>query len=667
MFGSEYLLSPVGRLLWALRTACANAEGRDGVLAEAARAVREVDAVRIPPLAELPLLRLAVAVLGNLVRFDGRTPDWVIGTILCGVADALGLELPGSRVSLASPEGRLYRQDPTHGMVAEEVASGAIRPLLAPGPSGLILVGDSEFVRILVGAERPTPVAPDPTVWRPQLEAGLAYVEQVSPGQAQRLLDQVSLVASFDEPPGLMQSLSADVLPGFIVLRANNGPAEVGDQLVHETAHQLLDEYLAGQPEFVEELRQAPSAYSPFFHQPRPAIKLLHGVVSYLEVLRFWQAVVDQDAYGAHLEEAVARKRLAHVQRRCEGGLRALRASTSRDTWARWSQHLEVLCPAFRPLWAHLETERPVATSKSLTPRLDSLGWLNPIERAELLLALDGQKLSRLSVSLDHGAELARALDPLLSPLFSRQVFLTRAEQLKGRFSNLPEATFEYSKPPPGATVFAYVARDTDALVAAVRDDEENRAGAALGIPACCQAHFASHWQDAIERFEGDLLAWTMDAGAGGHGVPFDLGMHPPETNAFALVLGRGLTWHFPCSLDCEATVESIRLRRRALEQLDAGLAATLWAGHGAAVVWTPDRAFLAAPISWSGGAPSVNTREARCPEWTPALRVLAERGPLVYRDGEWRDGTGQRVESLLPHGSHLVLFDMPFVEEPRS
>lgn len=643
----------MGRLLWALREALSVAEVRGGALARVALAVRSADSGQIASLAESPFFALWGAVMGNLTRYEVRLPDWIIAAGLHGFAKVLGDVADADVTPVPSPLGRIYRPDGKVGIVVEK--AGEYRSIAERGPEGLLMLGDSELLRILVG-ENPSPIAADVESWREQATAGLRYLAEVSPSQHARVLEHVRMIASFDETPGPLQSLSAGELPGFILARCMNGPAEVGDQFVHETSHQMLDRFLAGQQDLVDELRGSPAAYSPFFQQPRPALKLLHGVVSYLEVLRFWQEVTSSEAYGPHLSRYAAETRLAHVKRLCEIGLRSLRAVATVEAWRRWARHLEALCPAFAPLDEERTATATTVTTKMLVERVGRLAWIQPIERAEVLLAVAGRKISRVSVSLARGADLALALDPLLTPLFSRHVFRTRPERLKGTFSNLAERTFEYYKPPPGATVYAYVARDPEALREAVAADEDDEAGQALGIPACCRAHFAAHWDDARARFEGDLLAWSLEAISGRD----DSGVLPWQSNAFAMVAGEGLTWHFPCSFRCPATVQAITRRAKALAHLDAALSNRLVMAQRGAVVWTPDRAFALGRFEFQAGAPTVWINEARSPEWTAGLTRLRSRGPLRTSDGAWVDASGRSIETSAGTGVRVLLFGTP-------
>jgi hypothetical protein len=636
MFGSHYVLSPTRRALWALRTAIALADDRGGALADAARALRGAEAAPLAEVIASPFITIWTAALGNLRRYRVDPPDWLLSAGLHGACAALGLAVASPQ--LPSPSGALLRPD-----------EGGRWSLATDGPEGTTLVADSELLWILVG-DHPSPIARDVEPFRAPLAAGLRFLAEVSPAQRERVAAHVRMIASFDEPPGLLQSLSVGELPGFVLLRARNGPAQVADQLVHEATHQLLDRHLAAEPALLDELQSAPAAYSPFFEQPRPAVKLLHGVVSYLEVLRLWRAILAREAFGPALSADAARARARDVEALCATGLRALRAIATRSMWRGWSRHLDALCPAFASL-APAESPSPPAVD-DVRARLDALPWPTPTERAELLLASTGHKVSRLSLSIAEAAELARRLDPALAPLFSRRLFVTRAEQGKGTFHNVAEsAGFEYYQPPPGATVRAYVGADPEALALAARADEEDAAGDALDIPDCCQAHFAAHWDDARARVDGDLLAWTL-----AHPGADDGGLLPWQCNAFAMVLEAGLTWHFPCSFRCAATVERISRRAQALAALDPRLAAALVAAQRRAVVWTSaDRAFVSATLAPApdGALVVIFDDGARSPEWTAGLRALAARGPLVGRDGRWRDRDG----AALPDGVRVLAF----------
>ncbi len=327
---------------------------------------------------------------------------------------------------------------------------GVERKLSLVGCDGLLLLGDNPLLRHLIG-NGPSALSKSPEEWALPLADGLELLARVAPEQHRRVLRYVSVVASFEAERGLLQSLSIGEWPGCVVARFGNPPAHVCDQLVHEASHQLLDVEFAGSPELVDQLKLAPAAYSPFFQQPRPCLKLVHGLVSYLEVLRLWRAILADDQWDANLAATTARNRADDVKALCIEGIRSLRGTASPDLWEEWRAFLVEVAPEFALVEDDVrEPPRHAPPSMRLRKAVAQMN-LPPISHSEILLALEGAKVSRVSLSLDEGAQLARALSPEFVPLFSRVVMVTRHEHLKGTFSNLTSGTFEYYRPPPGA------------------------------------------------------------------------------------------------------------------------------------------------------------------------------------------------------------------------
>lgn len=611
MFGSHYILNPRVRVLWALDHALGLARARPTFAPLAAR-LADAPAERAASLAEHPFASLFAAAIANLTRHEAPVPDWVLSTGLEGIAQLLGV---------ADGEPELARAD---------------------GPKGLTLLGESPLLRLLLG-DNPTKVAPADGGWAPCLAAGLELLARVSPEQHDRVLANVRFVASFDAPPGLLQSLSVGEWPGFVLLRCANGPVQVGDQLVHETSHQLLDAALARRPGLAESLRAAPAAYSPFFEQPRPCLKVLHGLVSYLEVLRFWRGVLEARPWDAELTAEMAHRRHDHVAGLCREGARAIVATAPDAEWPVWHALLRETAPLFDTLLAEAETRS--TSPPPLRERLRAVG-LSPIQEAEVLLALAGEKGSRLSVTLPAGRALHAALAPDSVPLFSRQVFVTRAEHLKGSFANLAESTYEYYKAPEGAMVYAYVGAEPRSLRDAVLADQENQAGAWLGIPECCRAFFAASWDEARERYEGDLAALLVERDA-----PRD-----PEwqSNPFAMYFGRGLTWHFPCSWRCPATAAAIDRRLAALRGLAPDLADTFAAWQRRPIIWSRTAGIVAAELAADG---AIELQTALALEWTGPLRRLCARGPLRHDSRGWVTADGTSLAEILDGEAHVFVW----------
>ena len=341
MFGSNYILNVCAWLLWGLDHGLRRAMNGPLPLAETASQLSQAcigDALE--RLVALPFHAMWVAVLANQVRHGGPPHDIAVATGLIAVAREVGIQPPEEAIEIArSTDGQYLVPGQGRDIVAID-RDGVVRKLSLIGRDGVLLVGDNPLLRHLIG-DGPSALSKSPKDWASPLADGLALLAEVSPEQHSRVLLLVSVAASFEAEPGLLQSLSIGEWPGCVVARFANPPAHVCDQLVHEASHQLLDAEFASRPELVDRLKLAPAAFSPFFRQPRPCLKLVHGLVSYLEVLRLWRAIISDGHRDAALAASAARTRADAVKALCIDGIRTLRAATSPDLWDGLGRFLE--------------------------------------------------------------------------------------------------------------------------------------------------------------------------------------------------------------------------------------------------------------------------------------------------------------------------------------
>jgi len=601
-------------------------------------------------LVDLPFHAMWVAVLANQVRHGGPRPDAALATGLIAVARDVDIQPPEGAIEIARSLDGLYLRPAQRRDIVAIDRAGVGRKLSLIGCDGLFLLGDNMLLRRLIG-NGPSALSNSPEDWALPLADGLALLARVSPEQHRRVLRYVSVVASFEAERGLLQSLSIGEWPGCVVGRFGNPPAHVCDQLVHEASHQLLDVEFAGRPELVDQLKRAPAAYSPFFQQPRPCLKLVHGLVSYLEVLRLWRAILAADQWDAELAATTARNRADNVRALCIEGIRSLRATASPDLWEEWRAFLVEVAPAFALVEDDVrESPRHAPPSMRLRKAV-ALMKLPPISHSEILLALEGAKVSRVSLSLDEAAQLAHALSPEFIPLFSRVVMVTRHEHLKGTFSNLTSGTFEYYQPPAGAFVYAYVFNSVDALHSALRADEEDQAGSYLGIPPCCCAFFDRNWERARAEHQGDLATLLLAS----ESADSTLRIHPWQTNPFAMYFGQGMTWHFPCSWECPATITAINDRAALLDRLLPEQAREFRKWQKRPIVWSPSHGVLAADLD--GGPYRITLSDSVALEANEGLDRVREAGVLEWRQDAWRSLDGHMLAELLDPESRVLLW----------
>lgn len=132
--------------------------------------------------------------------------------------------------------------------------------------------------------------------WLARLAEGVSLLVRDHPGFAKVLAGVVHSV--FPQPDRKLairfrtQSASSGDMIGAIEMSPPHDPRELAGTLVHEGYHNILNAIMLATPLFqkdparpdrIEEL------YAPWRDDPRHAFGLLHGIVSFLGVARFWQ------------------------------------------------------------------------------------------------------------------------------------------------------------------------------------------------------------------------------------------------------------------------------------------------------------------------------------------------------------------------------------------
>ena len=220
--------------------------------------------------------------------------------------------------------------------------------------------------------------------------------------------------------------------------------------------------------------------------------------------------------------------------------------------------------------------------------KLRSIAALNNQAVSEILLALAGTKVSRLTAPASVIRLVSEALD---YPVFvaSRCLAPVVDDALRG-FSNQSSDGGPVSDLSGHQEVYAYFGGDLvdRAIVSAL--DRLNAGGLYLGIPACCRSYFSAAWVSCLDQHSGDL-AFAL------------LSSHPDwssgrslqiawQCNAYGMYQGGGLLWHFPCSPWCERTIAVVDSRLRLLERVDGEFAAESRAFQQRAFRVFPDRRF---------------------------------------------------------------------------
>ena len=417
-------------------------------------------------------------------------------------------------------------------------------------------------------------------------EKGRSFLSSFYP-RGYKLLNLISAFATVDNPKGVITSCSTLDYDGLIVIAENNPPVLIAEQLIHEAAHIQFGNILNSNKNVSNIFSNLPAFYSPFTERARPAQKLAHGIFSYSEVLSMWISLkklpsIKSEFFGLNSDEVqeLILERIDQLQNRISIALRNLQAVLKSDEKNIWLD-------LFNIFLSDKETYSIInqASCDSNDFNIDNFEMLNNIEKAELLLANDGSKVSRISLALSETGEFSRLLDGNSYFCFSRELIISKQDETLNQFSNIISGTVSYfSNEDSKADAFVYVAQEPKQLRDAFDLDFENKSGSHFEIPDCCQEFFKNNWDEAQQIRNGDLASMLIAGTLNNNECFVEL---PWQLNAFAMYWSGGLTWHFPCSLDCKKTVSLINSRLRILQRINRSLCDELIRIQKLPLLWT--------------------------------------------------------------------------------
>lgn len=372
----------------------------------------------------------------------------------------------------------------------------------------------------------------------------------------------IRYVVGIDNIPGALNSCSTEDFPGLIAISINNDRDLLCEQIVHESTHCYFSQLLfhnQGIKSFFESL---PSMVSPYTNTVRPLLRLMHGCLAYGNVSIFWSQISGHSDNKNRFQ--LTRKLYLEGNRIIESIL----DETGKDYWEQIKRSV---------LLHKVNSSNVVANNSNM------IDFLNPIEQAELTLALNGEKVSRISVTHSNSKSLYDYVSHYGSIVFGNDSYVPCSDVNINGFSNLPSDIVPHIlNTNPEAEVFAYIGSDIKAVKTAFQLDMNNEAGSLLGIPECCQHFFKEHWDYVINEFQGDFTSLYMNTKYKESKIIFG----DWTSNYFSMFKGSGFTWHFPCSLKCEETQLHVIERSNRIKSINFELYSNLSALNKMPILW---------------------------------------------------------------------------------
>ena len=454
---------------------------------------------------------------------------------------------------------------------------------------GLSIVLDSDFSRYFHESESATRVA---------FDQAHSILRTLLPQMADLHLANVQYIVGLDGPADEILAGSSPDFPGMVAFNINTEPLIAAEQLLHEAMHNSLTIKLESDNKYKDIIFNLPAGYSLFVEKVRPFELILHGFLSYTAVFLLWNKLKENTAKHLRVPNGYT---IQFINQRCKLLQKRLRRT--------WTTLMNLTPRSFRKTISEL-TESLVfgacdwldflsdnGTENSHIIEADRISVLAQdwgrkysacqTEWAEFVLAIAGEKVSRISAKLVRAKEICQFFENNHIPYcVSNEVFIPN-EDLAG-FSNTYSEVFDlrYFEDEEGE-VNIFISNSIDLAFQAFESDPQDMAGSYLQIPSCCRRFFLMYWKEALDQFNGDLFRKLLSS------ANESIISLPWQTNVMSLYRGSSLLFHFPCQLYCPETIKLVNHRARLLRSIDSIQVDHIKKNHQSGFFLTADGRYL--------------------------------------------------------------------------
>ena len=239
-----------------------------------------------------------------------------------------------------------------------------------------------------------------------KVDEALSLINNISSEWQSKIDEVIHTIAGLMDEHNVINSGFTKDFPGFISLNINADYSIIGEQIAHESTHLLFDNQIYFNSKLREEIRKIPPVYSVFAKKPRSVELVLHGLFSYTSVYLFWDEL--QKLYPD--ETSRSKNRTNQVLVYIKSAVESLNNVLTKSQWVEIINIYTTICPIFKTNLWNIQSEKKVITEKTLNNLKISL---NNIECAELLLTLEGNKVSRISKPISQIPKIINVIDSL--------------------------------------------------------------------------------------------------------------------------------------------------------------------------------------------------------------------------------------------------------------
>lgn len=390
-----------------------------------------------------------------------------------------------------------------------------------------------------------------------KLNSGLRIIESISNKWHNNMTDVLENISGIIDERNIINSGFTKDFPGFINLNINADSVIIGEQLAHETTHLLFENLLYFKKNIKKYVRELPPIFSIFAKKPRSTELVLHGLFSYTSVYLYWDSLLKVQPSEAKRVEKRKKQVLSYIQE----AINDLNNVLNTRDWNRVIKIFKSLCPIFN--------ENVWITRAAPNFKVDNLiikklsKYLNVIEIAEILLAIEGNKVSRISVPLNIVNDLIKIIHCLpVHYCFSNYIFSSNIDKKINDFQNVISSIYNLDTYlNEDIDIHIYFSNKQNTLKKSYILDQTDNSATLFKTPKCCQEFFAKKWEYSVKKYQGDLSRVYFEKSKK------NIVIENLLYNPIPMYYGLGFCWHFPCSLTCKNTIKVINKRIQVLNK----------------------------------------------------------------------------------------------------
>lgn len=392
------------------------------------------------------------------------------------------------------------------------------------------------------------------------IESGFSIIKKLNRKWSNNIVDAIETVCGIVDERDVINSGFIKDVPGLINFNINCKTEVIGEQIVHESTHLIFDNFIFFNKKSRDFIKSIPPVYSVFVKKPRSAELVLHGLFSYSSVYIYW----DHLEKNKLVNRSDSKFRKRQVKKYIEESVKDLNNVLSVSEWNKLKQIYSKICPLFSDDIWQINLDKNIVKNEILK---SCRKIFNDIEIAELLLAIEGNKVSRLSINIKQAGDVVKILHKLpVYYCFSNFVFESAQEENLNDFKNVITSIHQLdSYYDQDLEIHVYLSNNKLKLKSAFILDQKDECGSLFQIPKCCQKYFKYNWSNAVKFYNGDLA--RMHYGKGAFSDNENLLYKP-----FGMYFGGGLCWHFPCEKNCVSTRKLIDKRIEVLSNYPSSL-----------------------------------------------------------------------------------------------